>query len=52
MSDRITVVLDDKNIKLLRQIQGNLTAKSTKSISFSRVVNMVLVKGLQGAKIK
>ena len=52
MSDRITVVFDDENMKLLRKIQGNMIVNSGKSVSFSRVVNIILTKGLQGAKIK
>jgi len=51
MSDRITVVFNDKNIELLRKMQAKLIVQSPKSVSFSRVVNMVLAKGFSGNKL-
>jgi len=47
MSKRITVVLDDDNIKKLRTIQAKKIKESDKSISFSRVINDVLRKQLR-----
>jgi len=39
-------MLDDDLIKKLRVKQAKLIEKSTKSVSFSRVVNELLRKGL------
>jgi len=47
MSDRITVVIDDSNVKKLRKIQGKMIIESPRSISFSRVLNLVLAEGLK-----
>ncbi len=47
MSKRITVVLDDDNIKKLRTIQAKKIKESDKSVSFSRVINDVLRKQLR-----
>jgi len=47
MSDRITIVLDTQNSKKLRKIQGKLIAESPKSVSFSRVLNLVIIEGLK-----
>jgi len=46
MSERITIILDDDNIKKLRTIQAKKIKESTKSVSFSRVINDVLRKKL------
>ncbi len=46
MSERITIILDDGNIKKLRAIQAKKIKESTKSVSFSRVINDVLRKKL------
>jgi len=46
MANRITVVLDDDNIKKLRILQAKKIRESTKSVSFSRVINDVLRKKL------
>jgi len=46
MSRRITIVLDDDNIKKLRTIQAKKIRESEKSVSFSRVINDVLRKKL------
>jgi len=47
MSRRITIVLDDDNIKKLRTIQAKKIKESDKSVSFSRVINDVLRKNLR-----
>jgi len=48
--DRITVVIDATNVKKLRNIQAKMIPQSTKSVSFSRVLNLVLVEGLKVVK--
>jgi len=45
MSKRITIVLDDDLVKKLRERQSYLIKKSSKSVSFSRVINDMLRKG-------
>ena len=47
MAKRITVMLDDDNIKKLRALQAKKIKESTKSVSFSRVLNDVLRKGIK-----
>ncbi len=47
MGKRITIVLDDNLVKKLREKQANLIKESTKSVSFSRVVNETLRKGIK-----
>ena len=47
MSKRITIVLDDDLVKKIREKQSNLIKKSTKSVSFSRVLNEFVRKGLK-----
>jgi len=47
MGQRITIVLDDDLVKKLREKQAKLIKESTKSISFSRVVNETLRKGIK-----
>ncbi len=47
MSKRITVVLDDELVKKLRHLQAKMISKSSKSVSFSRVINKELRKGLK-----
>jgi len=42
MSQRITVVLDDEIVRSLRQKQAKQIKNSTKSVSFSRVLNETL----------
>lgn len=50
MGDRITIVLDSGNVEKLRSIQANMIRTSTKSISFSRVLNLVVSEGLKKFK--
>ncbi len=47
MPKRITVVLDDEVVKKLRNIQSKMISKSTKHVSFSRVINEELRKALK-----
>jgi len=42
MSKRITVVMDDDLVISLRQRQAKLIKQSSKSVSFSRVLNETL----------
>jgi hypothetical protein len=44
MSKRITVMLDDENLKKLYTKQAAAIKKSTKSVSLSRVINDSLRK--------
>jgi len=46
MSNRITIVLDEENHKKLRNLQAKKIKESTKSVSFSKVINEVIEKGL------
>ena len=47
MAKRITIMLDDDLVKKLHEIQAKKIKASTKSVSFSRVVNEALRKGLK-----
>lgn len=47
MGKRITVVLSDDIIKKLREKQAKLIKGSSKSVSFSHVVNETLRKGIK-----
>jgi metal-responsive CopG/Arc/MetJ family transcriptional regulator len=47
MGKRITILLDDDLLKKLHEIQAKKIKQSTKSVSFSRVVNEALRKGLK-----
>ena len=47
MSERITIVVDTENVKKLRKLQADMIRNSVGTVSFSRVVNLVLVKGLK-----
>ncbi|HSG84334.1 MAG: hypothetical protein ACE5Q4_03735 [Nitrosopumilus sp.] len=50
MGDRITVVLESQNAERLRNIQAKMIRTSTKSVSFSHVLNLVLNEGLKKFK--
>ena len=50
MGDRITVVLDSDNVEKLRSIPAKMIRTSPKSISFSRVLNLVVSEGLKKFK--
>jgi predicted transcriptional regulator len=47
MGKRITIMLDDDLAKKLYEILAKQIKASTKSVSFSRVLNEVLRKGLK-----
>jgi len=47
MAKRITIMLEDDLIKKLHEIQAKQIKQSTKSVSFSRVLNEVLRKSLK-----
>jgi len=47
MSQRVTIVLDDDLAKSLRQKQAKLIKESSKSVSFSRVLNQTLRSSLK-----
>ena len=47
MAKRITIMLEDDLVKKLHEIQAKKIKQSTKSVSFSRVVNEALRKGLK-----
>jgi len=50
MGDRITVVLESQNVERLRNIQAKMIRTSTKSVSFSHVLNLVLNEVLKKFK--
>jgi len=50
MGIRVTVVLDEGNVEKLRGIQARMIKSSTKSVSFSRVLNRVIEDGLKKFK--
>lgn len=43
---RVTVVIDQKTEKKLREIQGNIIASEGKNYSFSKTVNTILLAGI------
>jgi len=47
MAKRITIMLDDDLVKKLHETQAKQIKQSAKSVSFSRVLNEVLHKGLK-----
>ena len=49
---RITIVLDDENIKPLRELQSKVITGSSKSVSFSRIINKMIKVGLKNYKKK
>lgn len=51
MSQRITIMLNDKIVKALRKIQADEITKSDKYISFSYIINKYLAKST-GVKIE
>ena len=50
MGMRVTVVLSNGNVEKLRGIQAKLIRSSTKSVSFSNVLNQVVEEGLKKFK--
>ncbi len=47
MAERITIMLDDQLVKKIRAKQAKLIKGSTKSVSFSAVLNQVLKDALK-----
>ncbi len=47
MAQRITIMLDDELAKKLRILQAKLIKESTKSVSFSKVLNETVKQGLK-----
>ena len=47
MGKRITIMIDDDLLKKLHEIQAKQIKDSTKSVSFSRVLNEIIRKGLK-----
>jgi len=50
MGIRVTVVLDEINVEKLRNIQAKQIKHSSKSVSFSSVLNQVVEQGLKKSK--
>ncbi|GFN40731.1 MAG: conserved hypothetical protein [Marine Group I thaumarchaeote] len=50
MLRRITIMLDDDLQKKLREKQAQLIKQSKKSVSFSKVVNLILSEGIKKSK--
>jgi len=50
VGDRITIVLDSTNAEKLRNIQAKMIRSSSKSVSFSHVLNLVVNEGLKKFK--
>ncbi|WP_299290826.1 hypothetical protein [Nitrosopumilus sp.] len=47
MAERITIMLNSDIAKKLRNMQAKKVKESASSVSFSRIVNEVLQKGLE-----
>jgi hypothetical protein len=47
---RVTVVIDETNAEKLRNLQAKLIKTTTKSVSFSHVLNQVVEEGLRKFK--
>jgi len=47
MAERITIMLDDDVAKKLRLIQAKMIQTQSTSVSFSKVINETLKKGLK-----
>ncbi len=47
MAKRITIMLDDDLVRKLHEIQAKQIKQSTKSVSFSHILNEVIRKGLK-----
>ena len=50
MGARVTIVLDDSNAEKLRNLQAKMIKTSSKSVSFSHVLNIILEEGLKKHK--
>ena len=47
MTKRVTIMIDDDNDKKLRTLQAKQITQSTKSVSYSKVINQQLRKILK-----
>ena len=47
MAKRVTVMIDDDLVKKLRDIQAKQIKESIHSVSFSRILNEVVRKGIK-----
>jgi hypothetical protein len=47
MTKRITVMIDDENLKKLRNLQSKRIRESEKSVSLSNVINETIKKGMK-----
>ncbi len=47
MAKRITIMLDEDNLKKLRLIQAKLIKETISSVSFSKVLNETITKSLK-----
>ena len=47
MAQRVTIMLDDDLVKKLYEMQAKQIKESQKSVSFSRVLNDIISKGLK-----
>jgi len=47
MGKRITVIIDDENVKKLQLLQAKKIKTSTESVSFSRIINETINKCLK-----
>ena len=47
MAERITIMLNSEIVKKLRKLQAKKITEASSSVSFSRIVNEVLEKGLK-----
>jgi hypothetical protein len=47
MTKRITIMIDDENLKKLRNLQSKRIRESEKSVSLSNVINETIKKGMK-----
>jgi hypothetical protein len=47
MGIRVTVLIDDEIMAKLRNVQASMIKNSSKSVSFSSVLNQILEEGLR-----
>lgn len=50
MSKRVTIMIDEDLDKKLRNIQANMIREETGSVSYSKVLNLILRKDLDKKK--
>ncbi len=47
MAERITIMLNSDIVKKIRKLQAKKITETSSSVSFSRIVNEILEKGLK-----